>query len=131
MEGYAALPLPLIPGTYKFTIPTWRAKGNFIDTLKQFFIGGSHELEDITYCGIPIMHKGKILDKSNLKVVPSGNIKINMSIAHQNSMLIKYLNQTNDFDRISADALMNNVENILEQFKAAKERMLQIRAMNL
>jgi len=129
IEGYAVLPIPRTPGSYKFTIPTWRAKGNIIDRLRRFFIGGSHELEDITYCGIPIAHEGKVLDKSNLHVVPSGNVKINMNIVHQNAMRVKHFNY--DSDKMSTDALMNNVENVLEQFKAAKERMIKIRAMNL
>lgn len=131
IEGYATLPLPTTPGTYKFTIPTWRARGSFIDALRRFFIGGSYELEDITYCGIPAAHEGKILDKSNLKVVSSGEIKINVNIAHQNRTLAKHLDyQVDDSNRISTDALMSSVENVLEQFKAAKERMIQIRAMN-
>lgn len=132
IEGYTALPLPLIPGRYKFTIPTWRAKGNFIDTLRRFFVGGSYELEDVTYCGIPMTHEDKILDKSNLKVVSSGNIEIHVNIVHQDRTLLKYFNyQFDDSGRVNTEALMNNVESILEQFKAAKERMLEIRAMNL
>ncbi|KYM98296.1 Meckel syndrome type 1 protein [Cyphomyrmex costatus] len=101
MEGYAALPIPMTPDRYKFTIPTWRAKGSIIDTLRRFFVGGSYELEDITFCGIPISHEDRVLDKSNLKIVP-----------------------------ISTDTLINNVENVLEQFQAAKERMIRIRTIN-
>ncbi|KYN09895.1 Meckel syndrome type 1 protein [Trachymyrmex cornetzi] len=93
IEGYAALPIPTTPGRYKFTIPTWRAKGSIIDTLRRFFVGGSYELEDVTYCGIPINHE-------------------------------------DDSDKVSTDTLMNNVENVLEQFKAAKERMIRIRTIN-
>ncbi|XP_032671514.1 Meckel syndrome type 1 protein-like [Odontomachus brunneus] len=131
IEGYAALPLPLTPGSYKFTIPTWRAKGSFIDALRRFFVGGSYELEDITYCGIPAAHEGKILDKSNLKIVSSGDIEIHINIAHQNRALGKcFDSQGDDSNRISTDALMSSVENVLEQFKAAKERMIQIKAMN-
>lgn len=97
--------------------------------MRRFLIGGSHELEDITYCGIPVAHEGKILDKSNLHVVPSGNIEINMNIVHQNAAHAAHFSY--DSDKISTDALMNNVANVLEQFKAAKERMMKIREMNL
>lgn len=121
----------MTPGRYEFTIPTWRAKGSIIDTLRRFFIGGSYELEDITYCGIPMNHEGKVLDKSNLKVVPSGDIKIYMNIILQSSTHVKRSNyQRDDSDKMSTDTLMNNVGNVLEQFKAAKERMIRIRAMN-
>lgn len=121
----------MTPGAYKFTVPTWRAKDNIIDAMRRYFIGGSYALEDITYCGIPMTHEGKILDKSRLKVVPSGEIKINMNIAHQNGARAKHLDRwTDDFGRVNTDALVNDVESVLEQFKAAKERMVRIRAMN-
>ncbi|XP_011702331.1 PREDICTED: Meckel syndrome type 1 protein [Wasmannia auropunctata] len=129
IEGYAALPIPMTPGRYKFTVPTWRAKGSIIDTLRRFFVGGSYELEDITYCSIPMSHEGKVLDKSNLKVVPSGNIKIYMNIINQSGTHVKNY-QRDDSDKVSTDTLMNNVENVLEQFKAAKERMIRIREIN-
>ncbi|KAL6257163.1 hypothetical protein P5V15_012094 [Pogonomyrmex californicus] len=130
IEGYAALPIPMTPGRYEFTVSTWRAKGNIIDTLRRFFVGGSYELEDITYCGIPMTHEGKVLDKSNLKVVPSGDIKIYMNVIHQSNIHTKHSNyQRDDADKVSTDTLMNNVENVLEQFKAAKERMIRIRTM--
>lgn len=131
IEGYAALPIPMTPGRYEFTIPTWRAKGSIIDTLRRFFVGGSYELEDITYCSIPMSHEGKVLDKSNLKVVPSGDIKIYMNIIFQSGAHTKYSNyQRDDSNKMNTDMLMNNVENVLEQFKAAKERMIRIKAMN-
>lgn len=121
----------MTPGTYKFTIPTWRAKGNIIDTLRRFFIGGSYELEDVTYCSIPMAHEGKVLDKSKLKIVSSGDIKINMNIVIQNGSHMKHFNyEIDNSDRVCTDALMNNVENVLEQFKAAKERMIRIRTIN-
>lgn len=118
----------MTPGTYKFTIPTWRAKDNIIDALRRFFIGGSYELEDITYCSIPMAHEGKVLDKSNLRIVSSGDIKINMNIINQKGTHTKHFNY--EIDRINTDALINNVENVLEQFKAAKERMIRIRTIN-
>ncbi|XP_025266956.1 Meckel syndrome type 1 protein isoform X2 [Camponotus floridanus] len=131
IDGYAALPIPMTPGTYKFTIPTWRAKGNIIDTLRRFFVGGSYELEDITYCSIPMAHECKVLDKSKLKVVSSGDIKINMNIVIQNASHMKHFNyEIDNSNRVSTDALINNVENVLEQFKAAKERMIRIRKIN-
>ncbi|KAL6436020.1 hypothetical protein ACFW04_005676 [Cataglyphis niger] len=131
IEGYAALPIPMIPGTYKFTVPTWRAKDNIIDALRRFFVGGSYELEDITYCSIPMAHEGKVLDKSNLRIISSGDIEINMNIVIQNGIHMKHLDyEIDNSDRIRTDTLMNNVENVLEQFKAAKERMIRIRTIN-
>ncbi|KAG7197981.1 hypothetical protein KM043_016210 [Ampulex compressa] len=56
-EGYAVLPLPQSPGLYTIDVPMWRPAGGIIDTLRRFFTGGTYELEDITYCGIPTTHE--------------------------------------------------------------------------
>lgn len=99
--------------------------------MRRFFIGGSYELEDITYCSIPTAHEGKVLDKSNLRIVSSGDIKVNMNIVNQNGTHTKHFNyEIDNSNRVSTDALMNNVENVLEQFKVAKERMIRIRMIN-
>ncbi|XP_076667785.1 Meckel syndrome, type 1 isoform X2 [Andrena cerasifolii] len=55
-EGYAAVPLPALPGSYELTVPTWRATGSIINSLRRFFTGGTYELDDITYCGVPSGH---------------------------------------------------------------------------
>ncbi|XP_029045086.2 Meckel syndrome type 1 protein-like isoform X1 [Osmia bicornis bicornis] len=129
-EGYASVPLPVLPGSYKFNIPTWRATGSIINSLRRFFTGGTYELEDITYCGIPQGHEGKMLSKSQLNVTPSGNIKLNMNIVHQTSSA-KDRDQLEYLQHLSTDKFMTNIENIFEQFKAAREHMLKIKNLNI
>lgn len=129
-EGYASVPLPVLPGSYKFNIPTWRATGSIINSLRRFFTGGTYELEDITYCGIPQGHEGKMLSKSQLNVTPSGNIKLNMNIVHQTSSA-KDSSQLEYLQHLSTDKFMTNIENIFEQFKAAREHMLKIKNLNI
>ncbi|XP_043684684.1 Meckel syndrome type 1 protein-like isoform X2 [Vespula pensylvanica] len=107
IEGYGVVPISLSPG-------------------------GTYELEDITHCGIPPVYESTTLDKSNLKVVSSGYVKINMNIVHRyNVNTINTNFESKCFERENVNALMNNVENVFEQFKAARERMLQIRNANL
>ncbi|XP_050474086.1 tectonic-like complex member MKS1 [Bombus huntii] len=130
-EGYAVIPLPVLPGSYKFNIPTWRPTGSIINTLRRFFTGGTYELEDITHCSIPKGHEDKMLNKSYLNVTPSGYIKLNMNIIHQTHGSIKQDDHLNYFQRLSTDKLMTNIDNIFEQFKAARERMLQIKNLNI
>lgn len=130
-EGYAVIPLPVLPGSYKFNIPTWRPTGSIINTLRRFFTGGTYELEDITHCSIPKGHEDKMLNKSYLNVTPSGYIKLNMDIIHQTHGSIKQDDHLNYFQRLSTDKLMTNIDNIFEQFKAARERMLQIKNLNI
>ncbi|PBC30817.1 Meckel syndrome type [Apis cerana cerana] len=130
-EGYAAIPLPVLPGLYKFNIPTWRPSGSIINSLRRFFTGGTYELEDITFCSIPKGHEDKILNKSQLNVTSSGYIKLKMNIIHQTHNSIKNNDQLGYFQKLSTDKLMSNIDNIFEQFKAARERMLQIRNLNI
>lgn len=130
-EGYAAIPLPALPSFYKYNVPTWRPTGSIINSLRRFFTGGTYELEDITFCSIPKGHDNKMLNKSQLNVTPSGYIKLNMNIIHQTHSSIKDSDQLDYFQRMSADKFMDNIENIFEQFKAARERMLQIRNLKI
>ncbi|XP_043520639.1 Meckel syndrome type 1 protein-like isoform X2 [Frieseomelitta varia] len=130
-EGYAMIPLPVLPGLYKFNIPTWRPTGSIINTLRRFFTGSTYELEDITYCSIPKGYENKMLNKSHLNVTSSGYIKLIVNIIHQTHSSIKHGDQLDYFQRLSTDKLMTNIDNIFEQFKAARERMLQIRNLNI
>lgn len=130
-EGYAAIPLPALPGSYKYDVLTWRPAGSIINILRRFFTGGTYELEDITYCSVPKGHDDKLLNKSKLNVTPSGRIKLSMNIVHQTHSLIKDNDQLDYFHKLSTDKLMSNVENVFEQFKAARERMLHIRNLNI
>lgn len=128
IEGYGVVPLSLSPDTYELSIPTWRPAGNIVDSLRRFFTGGTYELEDITHCGIPLVHESQTLDKSNLNVVSSGYVKININAVHRyNANTINTNFESKYFEREYVNALMNNVENVFEQFKAARERMLKIR----
>ncbi|XP_053989595.1 tectonic-like complex member MKS1 [Hylaeus volcanicus] len=130
-EGYAAVPLPAIPGVYEFNVPTWRATGSIVNSLRRFFTGGTYELEDVTYCSIPTGHEGKTLNKTELHVTPSGSIKLKMNMVCQTHTSINNYDQLNYFEKLSTDKLLTNVENIFEQFKAARERMIQVRNLNM
>ncbi|XP_054065617.1 tectonic-like complex member MKS1 isoform X2 [Rissa tridactyla] len=58
VEGYGSLVLPASPGLHVLTIPTWRpVELGTVAELRRFFIGGSPELEDITYVRIPSTFK--------------------------------------------------------------------------
>lgn len=111
---------------------TWRPAGNIVDGLRRFFTGGGCELEDITYCGIPTEHDGHHkLEKTNLVVEPSGDITLRFNIVHQSRMFTKGIDvQRETFERLGANSLLNSVDSILDQFKAARERMIQARTMN-
>ncbi|XP_063982257.1 tectonic-like complex member MKS1 [Diachasmimorpha longicaudata] len=130
IEGYATQALSPTPGRYIYQLKTWRPVAGFINTLRRFFTGGIAELEDLTYCGIPRGENGPIVDKSQLKAVPGGFIDIEMNIVHQSRDFSKNRRISRDtLDRLSAGTLINTVDTVLEQFKAARERMIRARAM--
>ena len=51
--GYGHLQLPCSPGTTHHTIRTWRPALTQIGRLRSFFIGGTPELRDLTFAGVP------------------------------------------------------------------------------
>ncbi|XP_076661114.1 Meckel syndrome, type 1 isoform X1 [Halictus rubicundus] len=130
-EGYAVVPLPTHPGIYEFSIPTWRPTGSIINSLRRYFTGGTYELDDITYCNISAGHENKILNKSQIKVTPNGRVKLKMNIIYQTHTSLKIDDQLDYFQNLSTDKLMTNIENIFEQFKAARERMMRVRHLHI
>ena len=53
-EGYGYITLPNKAGTHDITVNTWRPTGNGLaPKMRPFFIGGSPELEDVTYVKQP------------------------------------------------------------------------------
>nr|XP_020757808.1 Meckel syndrome type 1 protein isoform X2 [Odocoileus virginianus texanus] len=54
VEGYGAVVLPTTPGSHTLTVSTWRPlELSPVAELRRFFIGGSLELEDLSYVWIP------------------------------------------------------------------------------
>ena len=53
-EGYGYITLPNKAGTHDITVNTWRPTGNsLVPKMRRYFIGGSPELEDVTYVKQP------------------------------------------------------------------------------
>ncbi|XP_012252352.2 Meckel syndrome type 1 protein [Athalia rosae] len=131
IEGYAAQPIPATPGSHDLILHTWRPTGDFLNTLRRFFTGGTYELRDITYSCIPAMHDSRNLEKANLETAPSGQVKLKLNIIQQSQSSVKDIHFKRDtFERLSAGRLMNSVNDVLGQFKAARERMIRARMMN-
>lgn len=104
------------------TVHTWRPAGDFINFLRRFFTGGTYELEDISYSGIPQNHQDICLQKSNLKTVPSGSVKIKLNVVQQTFKNQEDLRSELNRNRNNRGS---NPEEVLAQFRAARERMIQ------
>ncbi|XP_014211094.1 Meckel syndrome type 1 protein-like [Copidosoma floridanum] len=131
IEGYGSLALPAEAGSYNFSLKTWRPAAGLVDSLRRVFTGGTCELDDITYCAIPAMHEGPFLDKAPLKVVPSGCVELRLSVVHQSQSFARCwaLGSGDRGEKLQAGKLLSSVEDVLNQFKAARERMIQARSM--
>nr|XP_033331614.1 Meckel syndrome type 1 protein [Megalopta genalis] len=130
-EGYAVIALPAHPGTYEFSIPTWRPTGSIINSLRRYFTGGTYELNDITYCNISARYEDKLLNKSHVKVTSNGCVKLKMNIIYQIHTSTRIDDQHDYFQNLTTDKLMTNIENIFEQFRAARDRMMQVKRLNI
>ncbi|KAJ8675415.1 hypothetical protein QAD02_011201 [Eretmocerus hayati] len=135
IEGYAYLPLPREPCLQTLNLRTWRPSAGFVDNLRRTFTGGTSELDDLTYCSLPATHEGPTLDKSGLTCIPSGSLEIRLNCIHQSQRFIteqrNWALDPMSAKGINAGRLLDNVDDVLSQFKAARERMIQNRAMCL
>lgn len=50
--------------------------GSHKDKLQEFFIGGSLELEDVSYIRIPQNFRGRVLNKYGFQSESSGRVKV-------------------------------------------------------
>lgn len=62
-QGYAHMSLPLAPGCSSHTVKTWRPALTQIGRMRSFFIGGTPELKDLTFAGIPTTQQSSTLSR--------------------------------------------------------------------
>ncbi|XP_058807040.1 tectonic-like complex member MKS1 isoform X2 [Phymastichus coffea] len=135
LEGYGWLALPTDPGSFGYELATWRPAGGLLDSLRRFFTGGACELDDISYCAVPAMqHEAGSLDKRRLRVLPSGSLQLSVHTAHQSRhpadcRLRRRRRRGDGLAAPSAADLLHGADDVLARFKAARERMIQARAM--
>jgi len=82
IEGYGFCQLPDVPGSTCVEIDTWRPKGDSSkEEMQRFFIGGTPELEDISYVkDLGDNGEGK-LNKFYFKSVSSGSVTVRLNTA--------------------------------------------------
>ena len=62
-QGYAHMNLPLTPGCSTHTVQTWRPALTQIGRMRSFFIGGTPELKDLTFAGVPTTQQSSTLSR--------------------------------------------------------------------
>uniref|UniRef100_A0A061RT25 Meckel syndrome type 1 protein n=2 Tax=Tetraselmis sp. GSL018 TaxID=582737 RepID=A0A061RT25_9CHLO len=78
VQGYTWLSLHCVGrgGCSAHSLATWRPLGSVQDRLHGFFVGGSAELKDMTYAGVPRDFQGGFLSKFGFKSETSGTLKV-------------------------------------------------------
>ncbi|XP_047564394.1 tectonic-like complex member MKS1 [Lutra lutra] len=132
VEGYGAVVLPATPGLHTLTVPTWRPMElGTLAELRRFFIGGSLELEDLSYVRIPGTFKGERLSRFGFRTETTGSVTFRLHCLQQSrafmesSSLRKRMRSV--LDRLEGFSQQSSVHNVLEAFRRARRRMQEAR----
>uniref|UniRef100_A0A8B9BP32 MKS transition zone complex subunit 1 n=1 Tax=Anser brachyrhynchus TaxID=132585 RepID=A0A8B9BP32_9AVES len=132
VEGYGSLVLPASPGLHILTIPTWRpVELGTVAELRRFFIGGSPELEDMTYVRIPATFKGERLSRFGFRTETTGNVTFRLYCLQQSKAFLETSasrhRMQSVLDRLGGFSQQSSVYNVLEAFQRARRRMQEAR----
>ncbi|XP_032056790.1 Meckel syndrome type 1 protein isoform X1 [Aythya fuligula] len=132
VEGYGSLVLPASPGLHILTIPTWRpVELGTVAELRRFFIGGSPELEDMTYVRIPATFKGERLSRFGFHTETTGSVTFRLYCLQQSKAFLETSasrhHMQSVLDRLGGFSQQSSVYNVLEAFQKARCRMQEAR----
>ncbi|XP_068010604.1 tectonic-like complex member MKS1 [Melanerpes formicivorus] len=132
VEGYGSLVLPASPGLHELTISTWRpVELGTVAELRRFFIGGSPELEDLTYVRIPSTFKGARLSRLGFRTETTGSVTFRLHCLQQSRAFLETsaLRQRMQsvLDRLGGFSQQSSVYSVLEAFQRARRRMQEAR----
>ncbi|XP_050181562.1 tectonic-like complex member MKS1 [Myiozetetes cayanensis] len=132
VEGYGSLVLPASPGAHVLTIPTWRpVELGTVAEMRRFFIGGSPELEDLSYVRVPSTFKGKRLSRFGFRTETTGSVTFRLHCLQQSKAFLESsaLRQRMQsvLDRLGGFSQQSSVYNVLEAFQRARRRMQEAR----
>ncbi|XP_077150631.1 tectonic-like complex member MKS1 [Ranitomeya variabilis] len=132
VEGYGSVVLPQTPGMHNITAQTWRpVEQGTVSELRRFFIGGSPELEDMTYARIPGTFQGERLSRFGFRTETTGRVVFRFHSIHQSrsfldrNSLRKRMQSV--LDRLGGSSQQSSILNVLDAFQRARRRMQQAR----
>jgi Meckel syndrome type 1 protein len=138
-EGYGYISIPVNAGSYdNVNVETWRpVLPGPITEMKRYFVGGTPELDDLSYCGTPAsVSDSAILSRYGFRTMTSGKIKLRMYVMHQakafltptggaTSKMASKWKRHHLMDRLASATLFSSLSAVLEAFKKARERITQ------
>ncbi|KAH6581481.1 hypothetical protein BASA50_005142 [Batrachochytrium salamandrivorans] len=80
--GYGAVRIPSQPGHYRQEVGTWCHVPPPINKMTSFFLGGSPDIQDLTYLR-DVSLQTKVVNKYGFKTETSGSLQIRMDISKQ------------------------------------------------
>ncbi|XP_059525593.1 tectonic-like complex member MKS1 isoform X3 [Myotis daubentonii] len=133
VEGYGAVVLPATPGSHTLTVPTWRPMElGTVAELRRFFIGGSLELEDLSYVRVPGTFKGERLSRFGLRTETTGSVTFRLHCLQQSRAFMESSalrrRMRSVLDRLGGFSQQSSIHNVLEAFRRARRRMQEARA---
>ncbi|XP_075761102.1 tectonic-like complex member MKS1 isoform X3 [Pelodiscus sinensis] len=132
VEGYGSVVLPAAPGFHTLIAPTWRPiELSLVSELRRFFIGGSPELEDLTYIRVPGTFTGERLSRFGFRTETTGSVTFRLHCLQQSkafldsSALRKRMQSV--LDRLGGFSQQSSLFSVLEAFQRARRRMQEAR----
>uniref|UniRef100_A0A8C9VX22 MKS transition zone complex subunit 1 n=1 Tax=Scleropages formosus TaxID=113540 RepID=A0A8C9VX22_SCLFO len=131
-EGYGCLVIPASPGSHTLTCSTWRPlQGGTVAELRRFFIGGSPELEDMSYVRVPSTFKGDRLSRFGFRTVTTGSVTFTLHCMQHARAFVDagVLNKRRQsvLDQLGGFSQQSSVHGVLEAFERARRRMREAR----
>ncbi|XP_023228686.1 Meckel syndrome type 1 protein-like [Centruroides sculpturatus] len=133
VEGYTHMVLPSEPGSYSMNLATWRPiTHDNIGNLRRFFIGGSTELEDITYTGVLTKSEENQMSHLGFETQSSGSVNIRLNIVHQSEIFAMEHRELRKkgglLNHLDATSIKSSISVVLSAFQRARSRMLAARS---
>uniref|UniRef100_A0A8C6V6W8 MKS transition zone complex subunit 1 n=1 Tax=Naja naja TaxID=35670 RepID=A0A8C6V6W8_NAJNA len=132
VEGYGFVVLPATPGVHTLSVSTWRpVELGTISELRRFFIGGSPELEDITYTKVPSTFTGDRLSRFGFRSETTGSVTFRLNCLQQSKAFLESSSMKKRMqsvlDRLGNFSQQSSLYNVLEAFQRARHRMQEAR----
>ncbi|THD20331.1 hypothetical protein D915_008786 [Fasciola hepatica] len=131
-EGYGYVELPRTAGEHVIEVQCWRPVGeSVVDELRRFFVGGTCQLEDITYTGIPGTLEDKHLVKYGFRTQTTGIVKFRLNCAVQSWVnmhkhVTKNAIKATDMEKKVALSHLD-VASVIRAYQHARNRLLETR----
>ena len=68
---------------HELVAPTWVPTPTLRSQLKQFFIGGAGQIDDLQSVGVDASHQGLFFSKHGMRTASSGDVRLRVHVMHQ------------------------------------------------